>query len=68
MLHFWPFVLLFLATVPLIGVATTVVPWNNMEIMHTWHTIPVIGRLWATYPLDPLSTSILYSGLAERMP
>ena len=41
MQHFWIFVLFFLAAVTLTEVTTSVVPWNDMKIKHTWHDIPV---------------------------
>ena len=39
--RFWFFVLFFFATVPLTDFATVVVPWNDLKIKHTWHSVPV---------------------------
>ena len=39
--HFWLFVLIFFAAVPLYDLATPVVPWDDMKINHTWNVTPV---------------------------
>ena len=41
MQHLWFFVIFFLAVVPLTDFATSVAPWDDMKIMHTWHDIPL---------------------------
>ena len=41
MQHFWFFVLFILAAVPLTYVATPVVPWGDMKVVHAWNAIPI---------------------------
>ena len=41
MRHFWLSPLVFLAVLPLAGFTAPVEPWDDMRVMHTWHTVPV---------------------------
>ena len=54
--YFGLFVIFFLAAVPFTDLATPVAPWDEMEIMHTWHDVPVnwetLGHPSAGYTID----------------
>jgi tripeptidyl-peptidase-1 len=41
MQYHWISVLFFLTAVLLANIATTLEPWDDMQVKHTWHAVPV---------------------------
>jgi hypothetical protein len=61
MRHHWLSALSFLTAMSLTEFATSLVPWDDMRVEHTWHTVPVN---WESLGHPPAGTTIdLYIAL-----